>query len=71
MLVWKMSLEVAEKFWTLCKERNAQTEEERIAILIELIPEMQSIQQTDRTKEQFLKDLAKNWKVAQIEQQGD
>jgi hypothetical protein len=70
MIVWSMTAETACKFYQLCIDRNAKTEEERTAILLELKDELTSAVYTKRTKEQFIADLARNFSVLKIEQKG-
>lgn len=61
-----MTIDTACKFYELCIAQNAQTEEERLKILLSLKDEIKTIVQTNRTKEEFLADLAKNWSVGTV-----
>lgn len=63
MIMFEMTLEVAQEFYRRCTERKAVTQEERTNILIELAKEgqMKAVMETKRTPEQVAKDLAKNF----------
>jgi hypothetical protein len=63
MLMFEMTLRTAEEFFLRCKERGADTEEQRLAILKELAEEgqLKSVMQTNRTADQVAKDMAKNF----------
>ena len=63
-----MTVDTACKFYELCIAKNAQTEDERLKILLSLKDEIKTIVQTNRSKEEFLKDLAKNWSVGVVRQ---
>lgn len=61
--IFQMSVDTALEFWERVNTRNAQTEEERQAILIELVQEgkVDAVSKTNRSKEQILKDAQKNY----------
>jgi hypothetical protein len=61
--MFQMSVDTALEFYTRCREQNAQTLEERNAILLELVEEgqIQSVMTTNRTKEQIVEDAAKHY----------
>lgn len=63
ILMFEMTLEVAEEFYRRCQERKAETEEARTLILVELAEEgrMKSVIETKRTADQVVKDMAKNF----------
>lgn len=63
MLVFEMTLEVAQEFYKRCTEREAVTLEERTKILVELANEgkMNAVMETKRTPDQVAKDMAKNF----------
>lgn len=52
-----------EEFFKRCDAREAVTEKERTEILIEMAKEgwIASVTQTNRTKEQYVEDLKKNY----------
>jgi hypothetical protein len=61
--IFQMSVDTALEFWERVVARNAQTEEERQDILIELVQEgkVDAVSKTNRSKEQILKDAKKNY----------
>lgn len=63
MIMWEMTLEVAQEFYRRCIERHAETEKEKTAILVELAKEgkMNSVMETKRTPDQVAADMAKNF----------
>ena len=60
-----MSSDVAVEFWKRVVERKADTEKERVAILLELTEEgkMDAVSETQRTKEEYVEDLKKEFDV--------
>ena len=67
-IVWTMNADVALEFYERCAEREAHTEEQRLVILRELAEEgkMVSVMATERTKEQYVEDLNKNFNVLDV-----
>jgi hypothetical protein len=65
-LIWTMDIDTLEEFYVRATERNAQTEEEKAQILLELAQEgrMKSVSSTARSKDQIISDLKKNFNVA-------
>ncbi len=57
-----MTLEIAEKFYKCCLEKEAITEEERLKVMNELIHE----EKIKILKEQQIKDLVKGKKVLHV-----
>lgn len=68
-IAWTMSVDTALEFYKRCMERNATTEKEKVEILTELAQEgrMQSVTATDKTKDEYIADKAKHFKVLKIE----
>jgi len=60
---FEMDVAAAEEFFRRCEERQATTQNERVAILIEMAKEgkLRSIVQTKRTMEQYIEDTKKNF----------
>ena len=60
-----MSSDVAVEFWKRVVERKADTEKERVAILLELTEEgkMDAVSETQRNKEEYVEDLKKEFDV--------
>jgi len=71
MYIFQMSAETALTFYERCDEREAHTEEQRVKIITEMVEEGYniSISKTNRTKDQYVKDLAKEFKVMSIDQE--
>lgn len=67
-LAWTMTADIAMEFFKRCQERGANTEPERVEILAELAKEgkMQSVVATNKTKEEYIEDKAKHFKVLKI-----
>jgi|GEM_PF-4538690 len=67
-LVWQMSVDTALEFYKRCIAQNAETEGEKTAILAQLAREgkMDSVVATSKTKEGFIKDKAKHFKILKI-----
>lgn len=68
MLVFRMSVEVAEEFYRRCAERGANTEETRTALLLEMAKEglIDGLTHTNRTKEQYIKDISREQNVLDL-----
>lgn len=68
MYSFEMDLGIAIEFYRRAKEANANTEEERTAILFDMAEEglIKRVMQTQRTKEQYIKDLSKNFEVLDL-----
>lgn len=67
-LVWTMDVDTALEFYRRCIERNAETEDERLKILTDLAEEgrMKSVVATSKTKEEYIQDKAKHFRVLRI-----
>ena len=67
-IAWTMTADTAMEFFKRCHDRSANTEEERIKILIELAKEgqMNSVVVTDKMKEEYIDEKAKHFKVLKI-----
>lgn len=72
-LVFQMTVEVAQEFWERVRDLKAETEEERRSILIDLMKEgkMLGVSETSRTKEQYVKDLSREFKVLDLSPKED
>lgn len=73
MFAFMMTPAVAEEFFRRAAERKADTEEARLLILAEMTKEglMQGVVQTDRTEDQYVADLQKNFGVLDLRNQVD
>lgn len=67
-VAWTMTADTAMEFFKRCQERNAVTEEERVAILVELSKEgqMTSVTVTNKTREKYIEDKAKHFKILRV-----
>lgn len=67
-MVFEMTPETAMEFYRRSEERNATTESARMKILCEMAAEglVQRVSQTNRTPDQYVADLAKNFEVADL-----
>lgn len=72
-IIWDMTAKTAMEFYERCIARGANTEEERTKILMELADEgkMTRVVATSRTKDQVLRDTAKNFNILKIPPEGD
>ena len=62
------STEAALEFWQRVRDRKADTLAERQAILLEMTKEgrMKRVQETNRTKEEVLKDWSEHYNVLDV-----
>ncbi len=69
MLAFMLTAENAQLFFEICQEVNAQTEEERTAVLVHMarLGCVKNVIETKQTKEEYVKHLAKNFKVLMLE----
>lgn len=65
-LIWTFYGDALEEFLNRCVAVGAETEEERTEILFELLAEgkIESLVQTERSKDKIIEDLKKNFNVA-------
>lgn len=72
-IAWTMSVDTALEFYKRCRERNATTEKEKVEILTELAQEgrMTSVTATDKTRDEYIADKAKHFKILKIEKKGE
>lgn len=72
-VAWTMTADTAMEFFKRCHERGANTEPERVKILIELAREgqMKSVVATKKTKEEYIKDKARHFKVLRAGKNND
>lgn len=70
-IAWTMTSETAMEFFKRCQARGADTEQERIKILMELAQEgqMTSVVATGKTKDEYIKDKAKHFKILKVGKQ--
>jgi translation initiation factor 1 (eIF-1/SUI1) len=70
MQAFTLTLQNAEMFFELCKELKADTEEERVAILQAMaeLGKVKTIVDTKMSKEDYIKHLAKHFKVLQVKE---
>lgn len=68
MLAFTLTLDQTILFYEICQEINAVTEDQRMAVLNEMAKcgQVKSIVSTPKTKEEYIKHLAKNFKVLKI-----
>ena len=67
-MYFKMSVESAIKFYEICKEVKATTEEDKAIVLQEMAREglIDNVVKTDRSKEQIIADMSKRFKTLVI-----
>ena len=67
-IVWTMTADTAMEFFQRCTDRKAETEDERMAVLVELMEEgkMTSVVATDKSKEEYIQDKAKHFKILEV-----
>ena len=67
-LLFTMIPEIAVEFWERVNKENAQTEPERLKILMDLANEgkMNGVSVTGRSKEQVIQDYSKHFKTLYI-----
>lgn len=67
-LAWTMTADTAMEFFKRCHEKGANTELERMKILAELAKEgkMTSVVASDLTKDQYINQKAKHFKVLKV-----
>lgn len=72
-IAWTMNVDTALEFYKRCIERNAKTEREKVAILTELAQEgrMASVVATNKTREEYVEDKAKHFRVLKITKKDD
>jgi len=70
MQAFTLTLQNAEMFFELCKELKADTEEQRVAILRAMaeLGKVNNIVETKMSKEDYIKHLAKHFKVLQVKE---
>lgn len=70
-VAWTMTADTAMEFFKRCHERGANTEPERVKILIELAQEgqMKSVVASKKTKDEFLKDKSRRFRVLKIKKE--
>lgn len=63
-----LSLEALQEFYARCLLFRAETEQERIAVLVEMANEgwVDSVSQTGRTKQQYIEDMSKEFTVLDL-----
>lgn len=68
MLIFTMSTDVAMEFWQRVKDNHLETELERRMLLLEMTKEgkMQSVSETTRSKEDYIKDMSKEFKIIDV-----
>lgn len=72
-IAWTMNVDTALEFYRRCIERGAKTEQEKVAILIKLVQEgkMTSVVVTKKTREEYVKDKARHFRILQIKKKDD
>lgn len=73
MIVFSMTPEIAELFYTLCKDYDINTEEERTKLLLLMAQEQipMTVSYTKRSKQKYMKDLAREFKIMEIKGEKD
>lgn len=68
MNAFELSLDQLEIFFTICQKENIQSLEARTALLHTMADKglVKRMWKTSRTKEQFIKDMAKHYRVLHI-----
>lgn len=69
MRVNYLSLETAIMFFSLCQKLDLKTQEEREFLLDQMYKAgaLDKVYETDRTKEQFIEDISRNFNVLRME----
>lgn len=69
LFAFSMPVEIAMEFYQRVEERKARTEDERNAILFEMVEEglIKDITITERSKEKYIEDLNHNFNVLKID----
>lgn len=72
MRAFRLTAENAELFFEICQSVHANTEEERLQVLDAMVQlgRVEQITDTPKTKEEYIKHLAKNFKVGVVEYKG-
>ncbi len=72
MLAWTLTAENAQLFFELCIELKADNEIKRVQILREMarLGKIKGLTKTPMTRQQYLEHLGKNFKVAEIKNNG-
>jgi hypothetical protein len=65
---FQLNVDQLELFFTICRELNLQTEEERTALLFAMakLGKVERAWSTKRSKNKLVKDLAKHFNVTRI-----
>lgn len=73
MLVFTMTTEVLIEFYERCKIKKAITEADKVNVLLGMASEglLDGVAQTSRTKEQYRKDLEKEFNVVDVRELRD
>lgn len=73
LYAFSMSIETAQEFYRRVQQYEALTEEDRNAILIQMVQEglITDLTVTERSKEQYISDLAKNFRVLELKKMED
>lgn len=73
MRAFRLNLDQAELFFSICQELHADTEEERVRILDVMAKygEVDGITETPKTKEEYITHLQKHFKCAIVMNTGD
>lgn len=68
MMSFMLNIDSAQEFFRRVDEQNANTEEDRAKILYEMAEEgrVMSVTQTNRTEEEYVADLKKNFGVVDM-----
>lgn len=68
-VAWTMTADTAMEFFKRCHEQGANTQEERVQILIKLAQEgqMKSVVATSKTKEEYIADKARHFRILKVE----
>jgi hypothetical protein len=63
MMAFRLTVDQAEVFYEICHELKADTEEKRVAILIEMSKygQVEGITETKKTKEEYVKHLSEHF----------
>lgn len=72
MRAFRLTVDNALLFFDLCQELNLKTEAERLLLMDEMIRfgKVEQVTETNKTKEEYVKHLAKCFKVMQVESNG-
>lgn len=73
LFAFTLDSESLDEFFRRVDEYKAESKEDKDAILIQMVQEgiIKDVTVTERSKEQYVKDLSKNFKILQVNKEED